>query len=205
MKTKRKKYKKHNKTKRVFKKKDFISGDGMLTSVWGPSLWHYLHTMSFNYPINPTENDKKNYMTFILNLKSVLPCRYCRENLKNNLKKLPITIKDMQNRHTFSKYVYDLHELINNMLGKKSGLSYCDVRERYENFRSRCTKEEVKNKIVKIKLNKTRKIRKKDKGEAGCTEPFHGKKSKCVIKIVPTETKTPSFQMDKKCKKVKIN
>jgi hypothetical protein len=91
------------------------------------------------------------------------------------------------------------------MLKKKSGLSYCDVRERYENFRSRCTKEEEKSKIIKIKLNKTRKIRKKGKGESGCTEPFHGKKSKCVIKIVPTETKTPSFQMDKKCKKVKIN
>ena len=30
-------------------KKDYLSGDGMLTSVWGPSLWHYLHTMSFNY------------------------------------------------------------------------------------------------------------------------------------------------------------
>ena len=50
--------------KRIFKKKDFISGDGMLTSVWGPSMWHYLHTMSFNYPVNPTEDDKKNYMNF---------------------------------------------------------------------------------------------------------------------------------------------
>ena len=20
--------------------------------VWGPSMWHYLHTMSFNYPVN---------------------------------------------------------------------------------------------------------------------------------------------------------
>ena len=35
------------KKKRVFTKKDFCSGDGMLTSVWGPSMWHNLHTMSF--------------------------------------------------------------------------------------------------------------------------------------------------------------
>ena len=84
------------------------------------------------------------------------------------------------------------------MLKLKIRSSYCDVRDRYENFRSRCTKEEVKNKIVKIKLNKTRK---KGKKEAGCTEPFHGKKSKCVIKIVPTETKTPSFQMIKNVKR----
>ena len=47
---------KNNKTKkhRVFKKKDFYSGDGMVTKIWGPVAWTLLHTISFNYPINPT-------------------------------------------------------------------------------------------------------------------------------------------------------
>lgn len=40
-----KKRKKYKKTKRVYNKNDYKSGDGMLTSVWGPSLWHYLHTL----------------------------------------------------------------------------------------------------------------------------------------------------------------
>ena len=31
----------------------------MLTTVWGPSLWHSLHTMSFNYPVKPTVKIKK--------------------------------------------------------------------------------------------------------------------------------------------------
>ena len=57
-----------NKKKRIFTKKNYMSGDGMLTAVWGPSMWHYLHTMSFNYPVNPTEDDKKNiknlYLTY---------------------------------------------------------------------------------------------------------------------------------------------
>ena len=44
---------------RVFTKEDYKSGDGMLTSVWGPPMWHFLHTMSFNYPVNPTAEDKK--------------------------------------------------------------------------------------------------------------------------------------------------
>ena len=49
-----------NKTKkRVFSKKDFNDGDGMLVSVWGPAQWHFLHTMSFNYPVKPTLDDKK--------------------------------------------------------------------------------------------------------------------------------------------------
>ena len=196
----RKNRSKKNKTKKnikkgkwIYSKKDYKSGDGMLTSVWGPSLWHYLHTMSFNYPIKPTKDDKKNYKEFIFNLKNVLPCKYCRINLKNNLKNLPLRNCDMKNRDTFSRYVYKLHELINKMLKKKSGLTYCQVRERYEHFRARCTMD--KPKIAKV--NKTR------KKEAGCTEPLYGKKSKCVIKIVPQEKKCKTFQINKKCLKVR--
>ena len=182
--------------KRVFKKGDFYSGDGFLTTVWGPAAWHLLHTISFNYPTNPTRENKKHYKEYVESLTNVLPCKYCRMNLKNNLKAHPIRICHMKNRETFSKYIYNLHEIVNKMLGKKSGLSYCDVRERYENFRSRCTQNDGK-KI--FKFNKTRKNSK----EKGCTQPLYGKKAKCVIQIVPQEEKTPSFVMDNQCIKVK--
>ena len=66
---KNKKNKRNKKTKRVYKLSDYKSGEGMLTSVWGPSLWHYLHTMSFNYPVKPTAKDKKHYREFIMSLK----------------------------------------------------------------------------------------------------------------------------------------
>ena len=144
MKTRKQKQNKNRTRKSVFQNNDFKSGDGMLTSVWGPSLWHSLHTMSFNYPLKPTIKDKINYRKFILQLKHTLPCKYCRINFKENLKCLPLNMKEMRSRESFSKYVYHLHEHINKMLGKKSGLSYCDVRERYEHFRSRCTEEKPK-------------------------------------------------------------
>ena len=83
-----------SKTRRVFSKKDYLSGDGMLTTIWGPSMWHYLHTMSFNYPIKPTEEDKDKYKEFILNLQHTLPCKYCRINLKNNFKIHPLKNPD---------------------------------------------------------------------------------------------------------------
>jgi hypothetical protein len=35
--------------------------------------------------------------------------------------------------------------------------------------------------------------------EKGCTVPLYGKKSKCVIKIVPQEDKGKTFQMDEQC------
>ena len=180
-----------SKRSKTFKKKDYASGDGMLTTVWGPSMWHYLHTMSFNYPVKPTEEDKKNYKDFMLSLQHVLPCRHCRENLKNNYKAFPLEACHMASRDKFSRYVYRLHETINKMLGKKSGLKYCDVRERYEHFRARCTEEDTK--IFKFK-----------KKEKGCTEPLYGKKAKCVIKIVPQDEKCPTLSVEEKCIKRRV-
>lgn len=179
------------KKKRTFKKNDFINGDGMLTAVWGPSLWHYLHTLSFNYPVNPTQENKKYYRQQITLLQYTLPCKYCRQNLKTNFKTLPLKECHMKNRDTFSRYVYQLHELINKMLGKKSGLSYCDVRERYEHFRARCLTD--KNKIHKSKTRKKKK-------ESGCTEPLYGKKAKCILQIVPHDYKCKTFNHHEKCK-----
>ena len=183
------------KKKRTFKNNEYSSGDGMLTTVWGPSMWHFLHTMSFNYPVNPTEEDKTHYRDFVINLQYVLPCKYCRQNLTNNFKLFPLKMCNMKNRETFSKYIYRLHEIVNKLLKKKSGLSYCDVRDIYENFRSRCTDE-------KPKLIDIRKTLKKKKHK-GCTEPLYGKKAKCIIKIVPQEEKGNTMQIDEKCIKTR--
>ena len=172
--------------KNPFNETDFNSGDGMLTSVWGPSLWHSLHSISFNYPVKPTQSEKKNYYDFFLSLKNILPCKYCRENYLKNIKSVPLNMKTMDSRHTVSKWLYDLHEEINTMLGKKSNLSYEDIKLRYEMFRSRC--------LGKSKPKKTKKVK-----ESGCVKPLYGNKSKCVINIVPKNKKCKSFNIDKKC------
>jgi len=116
-------------------------------------------------------------------------------------------MEDMESRDTFSRYIYNLHELVNRMLKKKSGLTYCDVRERYEHFRSRCTHEKPKlypNFVKNIEFNKEIKSNDiKSNSEKGCTEPLYGKKSKCIIKIVPQEQKGQSMQIDKKCVKTR--
>lgn len=178
-----------NKKKYIFSVEDYKSGDGMLTSVWGPSLWHTLHTISFNYPNEPTKEQKKEYKKFMKSLVTILPCKYCRENLKKNFKVLPITNTVMKNRENFSRYVYNLHELVNSMLMKKSNLTYEDVRDRYEYFRSRCSS---KSKLVK-KQTTTR------KKEKGCTRSEYGMKTKCLIRIVPHNSTADTFKVDSKC------
>jgi hypothetical protein len=133
--------------------------------------------MSFNYPINPTESDKKHYMDFIKSMRYILPCGKCRSNLKKNLELLPLTKDKMVSRESFSKYVFDLHEVINKMLCKVSGLSYEDVRETYEHFRARC----VDSKVV---------------DEKGCVVPYYGKKKKCVLRVVAQSKKCKSFSVE---------
>lgn len=165
---------------KIYTKKDYNSNNGMMTTIWGPILWQFLHIMSFNYPINPTDKNKKEYKKFIESLQNILPCKKCRDNLKKNLKDFPLTTKHLKNRLTFSKYIYELHERINKLLGKKSNLTYEMVRERYEHFRSKCINTRKNN-------------------EKGCLTPFYGIKSKSVVRIVPQTKKCNSFQMNKKC------
>lgn len=184
----------------VFSINDYNSGDGMVTTVWGPAIWHFIHTMSFNYPANPSLTQKKQYMSFIYSLQNILPCGKCRENLKKNMEKMPLNMENMKSRATFSKYIYLLHEHVNKMLGKTSGLSYKEVRERYEHFRSRCslansTPVAITPPPISLK-SKTKKRR-----ENGCTEPLYGEKAKCVLKIVPEKTKCKSLVIDKNTKK----
>ena len=169
--------------KNIFTKKEYNSGDGMLTSVWGPAVWHSLHTISFNYPIKPTKEDKENYYNYFVSLQNVLPCKYCRINLKKNLKKLPLKKSVFKNRNSLSRWVYQLHKIVNKMLNKESKLSYENVRDRYEHFRARC-------------LNK----KNKNKKEKGCNDSLYGMKGKCVLNIVPKDSKKKTFKIDPKCK-----
>lgn len=178
--------------KYIFTKNDYNSGDGMMTSIWGPPLWHSLHAISFNYPINPTNEQKHQYFNFYNSLQYILPCKFCRENLVKNMDKLPLDIDVFKNRESLSRYVYKLHELINKLLDKKSGLSYDDVRDRYEHFRSRCL-DNPKN-IKQYELKK----------EKGCTEPLYGIKSKCILNIVPKNNRQSTFKIDPKCELKRI-
>ena len=173
---------KRRRIKQVFTKKDYNSNYGMRTTTWGPIFWSMLHFISFNYPVNPSEEDKQYYKSFVLSLKYVLPCGKCRENLKLNFEKHPLRDKDMSSRTSFSRYIYKLHNVVNKMLKKDDSLSYDEIRERYEYFRAKCPK---------ITDNK----------ETGCTESIYNfPKSRCIINYVPeTEEKGDSIVIDEKC------
>ena len=95
----------------------------------------------------------------------------------------------MKNRDTLSRWLYDLHNHINKQLGKSISLTYEEVRDRYEAFRSRCSLQETK---------KT-----KSKKEKGCLEPVAGIKTKCILRIVPKNKKCDTIHISKGCNVVR--
>ena len=180
----------------------YDSNNGMLTTIWGPATWHLLHCISFNYPVQPTDTQKQQYRDFVLSLKNVIPCGKCRKNLTKNLAALPLESRHMDSRETFSKYIYDLHEAVNRMLDKTSGLSYDRVRDTYEHFRARCAgsgptePQTDQRKTAESKTAKGgRKTKRSSASEKGCVVPFNGKKTKCVLRIVPQSNKCKTFSM----------
>jgi hypothetical protein len=95
----------------------------MLPTKWGNCGWKFIHSITLNYPENPTNDDKDNYVNFFYSLIYILPCDSCGNNLKNHYKKLPLDEKSLTNRYTLVKWGIDLHNIVNQSIGKKT-LSY---------------------------------------------------------------------------------
>lgn len=167
---------------------DYNSGDGMLTYIWGPPLWHFLHTISFNYPVNPSEEDKDNYYNFLMSMGRILPCRYCRENFTKNLKSIKLNEDDFETRENFSKMIYDLHNEVNKVLNKKYNISFEEVQWKYEHFRSRCNLQDLRK--INEKEKEKKKVKKEKVKEKGCIEPMNGvPKHKCKLVFEPLTIK----------------
>ena len=115
--------------------------NGLITKIWGPHFWEVLHFVSFGYPLEPTPDNKKDYKEFYLSVRNVLPCRYCRESYSDFILKedrTKLTDKDLENRDSLTRWVYKLHERVNEKIGIHYKTTYEDVFNKYETLRAKC-------------------------------------------------------------------
>ena len=82
---------------------------------WGPHLWFFLHTVSFNYPVTPSFKNKVDYNDFYNSLKNMIPCELCRTHY---IQYLEIAPPDLSGRNALVKWTIDLHNKVNKQLGK---------------------------------------------------------------------------------------
>tara|TARA_B100000787_G_scaffold159117_1_gene137000 strand:+ start:266 stop:691 length:426 start_codon:yes stop_codon:yes gene_type:complete len=101
-------------------------------NVWGPSAWTFLHTITYNYPENPTDNDKKNYHNFFMNLQHVLPCKKCQAHYTENIQKYDLN-NSLDNRDDLVKWLIDIHNEVNKHTGKRVW-TYSEVYNKYDNL-----------------------------------------------------------------------
>lgn len=154
--------------------------NGMMTKVWGPTGWLFLHCVTFGYPyaINPKNYEhsykKEQYRNFFMSVGNVLPCKYCRESYKDFVKVLPID-KFLNTRKDLCLWLYKIHNMVNEKLGvPKSDIpSFTEIQEFYEQFRAKCKKT-------------TEEEREANK-EKGCIKPADGTPKKCLINVVNCE------------------
>ena len=145
--------------------------NGIMTKVWGPPAWIFLHCVTFGYPVDPDKFDAKNnqiegttkmrYKLFFEYVKHIFPCKYCRISYAEYLEEEPV---DVENRKTLTKWLWKIHNKVNEKLEVKyNDASFENVKKRYENYRAKCNKGK----------------------QVGCTIPINGKKLKSMVWVVP--------------------
>jgi hypothetical protein len=87
----------------------------MDTRFWGPPGWKLLHQIAYQYPKEPTPQDKLEYGIFYSNLANVLPCKYCRNSYSKYIKNLPVD-GFLDSRHKLTEWVYLIHNKVNGKL-----------------------------------------------------------------------------------------
>jgi hypothetical protein len=123
--------------------------------IWGPKFWFFLHTISLTYPKYPNAVTKKKYYEFMQNLPLFLPIEEIASNFSKLLDKYPIQ-PYLDNKESFIKWVWFIHNKINEQL-EKPVISLNEFYIKYyENYKSKNTKlieyYKIRQKIIYITI-----------------------------------------------------
>jgi len=89
----------------------------MHPEVWGKHFWRVIHLTALGYPMEPSKDEKVDYVNFYVNMGKILPCAKCRRNYKRHLNNLPLNFF-LDNRHELFKWTVHLHNIVNKETGK---------------------------------------------------------------------------------------
>ena len=91
-----------------------------MTSYWGPRAWKLLHCVTYNYPENPSIQQKQNYSYFFNYIvPSVLPCPKCQKHFLASLRNYPIN-NHLQNKRSLTIWLINTHNNVNIRNKKKN-------------------------------------------------------------------------------------
>jgi hypothetical protein len=95
-------------------------------SVWGPFFWHTIHLSALGYSVAPTLPEKRAAKEFYESLQYMIPCPICKTHYAEFLKKFPIT-PSLDNRTDLFRWTVQVHNAVNESLGKRSNYTEADA------------------------------------------------------------------------------
>ncbi len=98
---------------------NFIQIHPEYPDTWGSSFWITAHTVAAGYPKTPTSEEQKQFKIYFDTFEHILPCKECKENWKLVVEQRPLTDAALTTTVTLSRWVLDVHNLVNEKLGKK--------------------------------------------------------------------------------------
>jgi hypothetical protein len=104
--------------------------EGISPTIWGPNTWFVLHTFAAHYI--PSRENAIAFKNLVDSLTRLTPCGKCKEHLKENLIKVPLTLESLKSTEGVFQWTYNLHDLVNKQLGKPS-IPYITARNFYMN------------------------------------------------------------------------
>lgn len=149
-----------------------MSNNGLMTKIWGPPGWLFLHCVTMGYP-NIIDNNnpdhilrKTNMKEFFNTLGHVLPCSLCKNSYNDFIIIHPID-NHLDTRKELAKWFYDIHNMVNKKLeiDDKDIPSFNTFYNQYEMYRAGCDKK------------------------SGCISSKDGVRKKSVIKIIDKDGK----------------
>jgi len=117
--------------------------NGLMTKIWGPAGWTFLHCITYGYPTEPTDERREKFKQFFTLVGEVLPCKYCRDSYKEFINDKMTELNDdvLTNRRTLTEWLYNIHNAVNYKLGMDYGDTLEDIDKRYESYRAQCLPE----------------------------------------------------------------
>jgi len=113
--------------------------------IWGNDAWNYFHYVIFGYPDNPSNTDKYNYMNWCRMFAETLPCETCRDSFKTMIDRPPLMLTNniLENRNSFIKWGWMVHNETDKHTGSSHTLSYEAFLEKYSSIGINKTKRTI--------------------------------------------------------------
>jgi hypothetical protein len=98
-------------------------------TIWGNSIWYFIHYTALHQPRNIPRDTAFAYKQMITSLSFLLPCKMCRDHLKEHLQDFPID-RYLDTNEKLFEWTVELHNRVNTSLYKPI-MSLRDARKLY--------------------------------------------------------------------------